>query len=226
MPTDRSIAHSRRLRAGTLLLGVFVLSLPGFATAAELEPQAVHEIVADYLDATENYTAQFSQRVFDERGELVEEGSGQLWLQRPGTLRWHYELPWEREIIATQERILMYDAELEQVTIRSAEGALTATPAALLVGDIGALDRYELSGQEDADDIVAVRLRPLDNAGDFTEIGLGFVGRKLAQLLLFDRFGQKTVIDFSNIDVNAMLDPAVFDFEIPATADVIDESAG
>ncbi len=182
-------------------------------------------MVQNFLDGTQNYRAQFIQRVVDERGDIVEEGSGQLWLRRPGQLRWHYQLPWEREIMASDEQILMYDAELEQVTIRSAEGALKTTPAALLVGDISALDQYELSGREEADGGIAIRLRPAGAGGDFTEIGLGFRGSELTQLLLFDRFGQQTVIDFSAIQINQPLDPGIFEFEIPANADVIDESS-
>lgn len=195
----------------------------GSLLAADMSTEQVRAVVAGFLDKTQSFSAKFNQEVFDTKGEIVDAGSGQLWLQRPGRLRWHYEQPWERDIVATEERIWMYDAELEQVTIRNAGDALAATPAALLVGGIAALDQYDLSGIEE-NGRADVRLKPKILRGDFTEIGLTIEADELRQLLLFDRFGQRTVIDFSSSVVNRPIDPLIFEFQPPASADIIDQS--
>jgi outer membrane lipoprotein carrier protein len=223
--------HHHRLNLPDLIrawLSIAVVSFiatawSGSLLAADMSTEQVRAVVAGFLDKTQSFSAKFNQEVFDTKGELVDAGSGQLWLQRPGRLRWSYEQPWERDIVATEERIWMYDAELEQVIIRNAGDALTATPAALLVGGIAALDQYDLSGIE-ASGRSDVRLKPKILRGDFTEIGLAIEADELLQLLLFDRFGQRTVIDFSSSAINEPVDPLIFEFQPPASADIIDES--
>jgi len=195
----------------------------GSLLAADMSTEQVRAVVVGFIDKTQGFSAEFNQQVFDTKGEIIDAGSGQLWLQRPGRLRWHYEQPWQRDIVATEERIWMYDAELEQVTIRNAGDALTATPAALLVGGIAELDQYDLSGIE-KNGRADVRLKPKILRGDFTEIGLTIEADELRQILLFDRFGQRTVIDFSSSAVNQPIDPLIFEFQPPASADIIDQS--
>jgi outer membrane lipoprotein carrier protein len=211
-----------------LLSFVVLAFVSGPAAAETMSAGDVRATVGSFLDATRNYQARFEQLVTDERGLLVEEGAGTFWLKRPGNLRWHYEQPWERDIAATESRIWMYDAELEQLTIRAASGALATTPAALLIGDISVLDDYALAGQlaADADGAAQseVTLTPLGSGGDFARIGLIFNNALLTELVLFDRFGQRTQIKFTDIRVNEPIDAVVFEIDVPDTADVIDES--
>jgi outer membrane lipoprotein carrier protein len=217
---------SRVLRP-VLLCMTLAMIAPGLI-AAELSAEVVRATVQNFLEATQSYQAAFEQVVTDERGAVVEEGSGTFWLNRPGQLRWHYEEPWERDIAATESKIWMYDAELEQLTIRSAAGALASTPAALLVGDIGVLDDYELAGTALDDAVPApaksIRLKPRNSNGDFAEIGLVFVADQLRELILFDRFGQRTQIRFTDIRSNEPISASVFEIDVPDGADVIDES--
>jgi outer membrane lipoprotein carrier protein len=145
-------------------------------------------------------------------------------LLRPGKFRWHYTDPWEREILAADGAIWLYDAELEQVTIRPVEAALLKSPAALLAGDLLALDGYDFSGQKLPSGAYEVSLVPAEQRGDFTAVGLGFdAAGGLVRLELEDRFEQKTVVEFSRIRLNKQLPADVFEFTMPDGADVIDQ---
>ncbi len=73
-----------------------------------------------------------------------------MWLQRPGRFRWEYREPWERQIVADGDQVWMYDSELDQVTVQPAGQALQQSPAALLVGDLSALDDYAYTAEQRA----------------------------------------------------------------------------
>jgi outer membrane lipoprotein carrier protein len=188
-----------------------------------LSADAARQVVQEFVESVQSYQADFTQVLLNNSGEALEEEAGQLWLLRPGQFRWEYVVPWERQIVANEESIWLYDAELEQVTVQSAEGALLASPAALLVGDMTALEDYGFSGNRKADGAVMVTLKPLTGHGDFVAIGLGFAAEELVLLELYDRFDQHTVIHFSNIIRNPSLNPELFNFELPNGADVIDQ---
>jgi len=199
--------------------------LPLYANEASnpLSADAARQVVQEFVASVQSYQADFIQILQNKSGEVLEEEAGQLWLLRPGQFRWEYAVPWERQIVANEESIWLYDAELEQVTVRSAEGALRNSPAALLVGDMTALEDYDFSGNRKADGTVMVKLEPLTGHGDFVSIGLGFAKGELVLLELYDRFDQHTLIHFSNIVRNPSLNPVLFSFEIPEGADVIDQ---
>jgi outer membrane lipoprotein carrier protein len=211
----------------TLITAVFIcggwLPLHANETSIPLSADAAHQVVQAFIESAQSYQADFTQILQNKSGEVLEEEAGQLWLLRPGQFRWEYVVPWERQIVANEENIWLYDAELEQVTVRSAEGALLESPAALLVGDMTALEGYGFSGNQKPDGTVMVKLEPLTGHGDFVSIGLGFAEGELVLLDLYDRFDQHTLIHFSSILRNPSLDPALFNFVLPDGADVIDQ---
>ena len=216
----QKIIHS--LVAAIFLCGGW-LPLHANEAGNPLSTDAAREVVQAFVESVQSYQADFTQILQNNSGEVLEEEAGQLWLARPGQFRWEYTVPWERQIVANEESIWLYDAELEQVTVRSAEGALLQSPAALLVGDTTALEDYGFSGHRKADGTVMVKLEPLTGHGDFVSIGLGFAQGELVLLELYDRFDQHTLIHFSAIVRNPSLNPALFSFELPDGADVIDQ---
>jgi outer membrane lipoprotein carrier protein len=213
---------------------VLLMGLAGLAGAAQnggesekLTAEQARDVVARFLESAESYQADFRQQLQSAAGETLEEEAGSFWLQRPGKFRWHYTDPWEREIIAADGTVWLYDAELEQVTVRPVEAAMLKSPAALLAGDLLALNAYEFSGQKQAAGDSAIRLVPLEQRGDFTAVGLGFSpAGGLIRLELEDRFEQRTIITFSKIQLNAVLPPDIFEFTMPDGVDVIDQRVG
>jgi len=216
------------------------LLFSGFAAAADVsaatdvdDSDDAQQLVREFLRAADRYSARFSQQLIDEDGVVVEESEGELWLERPGRFRWHYAAPMERLLISDGAKIWLYDMDLDQATVRSAEGAIEQTPAGLLVSGEDALDGYQLrlieqgiEGKtgEQARDYAAVEMIPDERQSDFQRIELGLRDNKLVRLTLDDRFGQKTIIDFTDIVLNPALKPALFSFEVPDGVDVIDQT--
>lgn len=212
--------------ATSIVLVGMVLLCPLHVRAASdtsISAQAARQIVADFMQAVTSLHAEFEQSIKDETAEVMETEVGELWLQRPGQFRWRYSEPSEREIVADPENIWLYDADLDQVTVRPVENAVAESPAALLVGNIAALDEYTFSGRRTPDGMVRITLEPRKVNGDFQSIDLGFVAGELALLELNDRFGQRTTIRFFAVERNPQIAPSVFEFILPDGADVIDQ---
>jgi outer membrane lipoprotein carrier protein len=190
---------------------------------AELSGADARATVAGFIEAVSSYSAEFTQELRNEAGELLDEERGNFWLQRPGKFRWEYTAPSERLIVANTERVWLYDAELDQATVRSAASALQQSPAALLVGDLSALDNYKLAAVT-LDGYTVVTLRPVTAGGDFRYVELYFEADTLVQLDLFDSFSQQTTIRFTQTVSNPQLDAGLFDFIVPEGVDVIDQT--
>ena len=187
-----------------------------------LEDADIRAAFVAELQGLESFAADFRQVVRDADGNVLEEATGDFRLARPDRFRWRYDEPLPREIIADGTDIWLYDIELDQVTVRPFAGIIEQTPAGILAGDLELLDAYTIGGQA-ADDDLLVMLQPASNRPDFTDIRVRFVNGQLAGMQLTDQFGQTTAIVFSAVDRNPDIDPAVFQFSLPANADLIDE---
>jgi chaperone LolA len=180
-------------------------------------------LLCEFITSVESYSADFTQVLTDEEGEILEQSEGQLWLQRPGKFRWSYATPWERLIVANTTEVWLYDAELEQVTVRSADQAIEQTPAGLLAGNIASLDNYSATTVSNTEGGSVVTLIPTAAGSDFQEVVLTFSGQDLVSLSLQDRFGQHTSIRLSGIQRNPQLAAELFSFDVPEGADLIDQ---
>ena len=177
-----------------------------------------------FLQDVKTLRAEFRQQVMNRDHAVVESARGRVALQRPGRFRWDYLEPFQRVIVADGERVWLYEADLDQVTVRRLDAGLGSTPAALLTGAIDVLEEFDVSDTDGPDGFSWVLLETRDTAADFEHIRLGFDGGELAALVLVDRLGQTTWLQFSGVERNLPLEPTLFEFEPPPGADVIGES--
>jgi outer membrane lipoprotein carrier protein len=183
-------------------------------------PEELHA----FLAGLESLTADFRQEVVTRELELVEEARGRVSLKKPGRFRWDYTEPFERVIVADGSRLWLYEADLDQVTVRNLDAGLGETPAALLSGDVDVLDRFEYQGASTRDGLRWLELKPRSQESDFDSIWLAFDSGNLSQLALEDRLGQTTRIYLSDIEMNTDITDDFFKFEIPDGADIIGET--
>ena len=198
------------------------LAVPGGALAQEsAADRAAGERVQQYLERLDTLRAEFVQRLIDQDGELRDESSGSLALARPGRFRWDYRQPAGQLLVSDGESVWLYDAELEQVTVRPVGDSLSQTPAMLLAGRGGAAEAFQSRDGGNDGGLAWVVLTPRATEADFASVRLGFRGRELERLDLQDRLGQTTRITFSRIERNPKLPPATFTFAPPPGVDVV-----
>src|SRR4029077_5660279 len=115
-----------RLLAGALLLG---------ATLA----QAAGTPLDAYLDNLKTLRASFLQTLADPKGREIDRATGTLLVSRPGKFSWEIHpqsvsggRPGGREPrVCDGTNLWFYDRDLQQVTVKPVDAALTATPAML-----------------------------------------------------------------------------------------------
>jgi len=208
---------SRLLRApGLLLLALFVTG----ASGADSGDVRLRSFLAD----VQAMDGRFRQQVIDSRQQVLEDTSGSVAMQRPGRFRWNYEAPFERGIVSDGGKVWLYEADLEQVTVRRLSSGIGDTPAALLTGKVSVLERFKVDRSWNEEGLALVRLVPRSADADFAAVTLGFDGPALRRLHLDDRLGQQTRIDLTDVRINPRLAPDLFRFSPPPGADVIDDS--
>lgn len=168
--------------------------------------------------------ADFIQRVYDERGRVVQSSSGRMLMQKPGKFRWDYRTPAEQVIVADNERLWAYDVDLAQVTVRKLDQALSSTPLALLSGAAPIEDTFTVGAVQRRDGLDWYELTPKQPQPEFRLLRVAFKGDVLVSLELEDSFGQRTRLDFQKLERNPTLDPALLKFTPPPGVDVVGEA--
>ena len=165
--------------------------------------------------------AEFHQIVFDENGSQMQQSSGHVKLFRPGRFRWEYVKPSEQLILADGQNLLIYDVALEQASVKPMDQSLGSAPIALLT-EISPLEKdFDIKQAPTRANLDWVRLTPKVSDTEFYRIEIGFDGKYVKQMELYDQFGQKTVITLSDLKTNNPLQPSQFRFDVPPGVDVI-----
>lgn len=204
----------RRLLQCCRALGVVLLLLtPTLAAAAApvpaaLSPQDTLQLqrIAAYLNSIRTMTAQFQQ--IANNGGL---STGQLWVARPGRMRFEYQPPHPITLLADSNSVYYWDKELNQTS----KYELRSTPAWFFLrdpisfgGDV-VVTRFEHaagvtrvtvveSAQPDAGSLTLV----------FTENPL-----TLRQWIVVDQQAKTTTVTLSGLQFGMALDPKLFQYQ-------------
>jgi outer membrane lipoprotein carrier protein len=181
-----------------------------------------------YLEHLKTLRAEFSQVVTDSKGREVQNARGKLVIVRPGRFRWELTPASgagangsPQLMVADGKNLWFYDRDLEQVSVKPASSALTATPAGLLSGEGNIRELFTVSSAGRKDGLDWVLVTPKENDADFREARLAFGKSDLKRMVLKDKLGQTVRLDFETSERNPPVADAEVKFIPPADADVI-----
>jgi len=111
---------------------VFALALSGAAHAGGVDR------LKAFVSGAKTAEADFTQTVSDKSGRITQQASGKMMFARPGKFRWDYAAPYEQVIVSDGVKLWLYDADLDQVSVKSLGDVVAGTPAAeaLREGDL------------------------------------------------------------------------------------------
>ena len=186
----------------------------------------------NFIKTTKSGRASFSQVVTSPAKEgqtpKIKTSSGSFEFLRPNRFKFIYKKPFEQSIVADGQTLWLHDMDLNQVTARKLAQVLNGTPAAVIAaaGDLKGLEAdFNLTPLPEKSGLQWVQASPKTKDGQLQSISVGFKptdkGSELAVLEILDSFGQKSVMTFSQFEVNPALSPASFQFKPPVGADVI-----
>jgi outer membrane lipoprotein carrier protein len=199
------------------ILVAFVL----LCAAVTAQADGVGDLEAFYNNV-DSLSAEFEQEQKDDGGQTLQQASGTFLLSRPDRFRWEYTAPYQQVIVSDGETFRFYDVDLAQVTIRSIDATLQATPALLLTGGAALEDAFNIASAGQRDGMSWVRLTPRADDTDFQEVRLGLKDQVPSVMELDDNLGQTTHIRFTDIELNPKLDEARFTLDIPDDVEVVD----
>jgi outer membrane lipoprotein carrier protein len=180
------------------------------------------EALRDFTRDAKSGRATFTQVVTSAGSAKKKTSSGSFEFARPNRFRFAYTKPYEQTIVGDGQNVWLYDVDLQQVTVRPMDQALGATPAALLAGADVEKD-FELQAQPSTQGIDWVQATPRvkSESVSFQSLRVGFKGKVLAALELVDSFGQRSLLNFSDVTVNAPLAAEAFRFTPPKGVEVL-----
>ncbi len=177
-----------------------------------------------FLTQTNSARGDFVQRVTPRPGAKPQTAaSGQFVFQRPGKFRWAYQKPYEQLIVADGQRLVMFDKDLNQATIKKLQASLPSSPASILFGSNEFEKEFEVSDAGARDGLEWIVAKPRAKDTTFERIEIGFRDGLPQAMLLADGFGQLTRLTFSKVERNPKLDADAFRFTPPKGADVLED---
>ena len=217
------------------LLGI-LFAIFSIAVYAQKQGDSGLESLENFVKQTKSGRASFTQVVTspakDGQQPKTKSSSGSFEFLRPNRFKFLYQKPFEQSIVSDGQTLWLYDVDLNQVTSRKLAQALSGTPAAVIAAaaDLKGLQAdFTLTALPEKSGLQWVQAVPKTRDGQLQSISVGFKateknGEKsteLAMLEIIDSFGQRSVMSFSQFQVNPALGAANFQFKPPAGSDVV-----
>ena len=214
-------------------IGLLVLQLAS-GVLAQTSTDAL-DALGQFLKQSNSGRAQFTQVVSSparaDQAPRRKTSSGTFEFQKPQQFRFAYQKPFVQTMVSDGQSLWLYDADLNQVTVRKQSQLLGQTPAAFIAssGDLKALQaEFNLKAEPDAEGLQWVNATPKQSEGALQIIRVGLKPATsattppvLAVLEIVDGLGQSSRLSFQNFEVNLKLPADTFQFKTPTGAQVI-----
>lgn len=220
--TETIISLKPRIVRLCLLLFTGSMFVGASVNAQEpVDPLSTRDTLTAYSEGLDGLRARFQQQVMSQDGQVVDQGSGEVWLQSPDQFRWYYEGDFPELIVADGQYVWIYDESLEQVTVREQGGAAGDSPLLLLTNPAGLDEDYQVTelGTLDGSQMLQLTARSAD--APFESLMLTFTGGELRGLVLEDTFGLRTEMAFFEVERNPQLPDDHFRFTPPPGVDLL-----
>jgi outer membrane lipoprotein carrier protein len=183
--------------------------------------------------------ATFVQTLADAHGKEIDRSSGTLIVSRPGKFSWEIHPQGAASaaagagatggagasagqlMVADGRNLWFLDRDLQQVTVKPADAALSATPAMLLSGTVDVRKNFTISPAPKRDGLDWVLVEPHGSEADFRRALMGFEGKELKRMILEDKLGQTATVMFDHVERNGHVAPEEVSFTPPPGVDVI-----
>jgi outer membrane lipoprotein carrier protein len=208
-----------------LLLAVLALAAVAPAAYAATTP------LDNYLDDMKTLRATFLQTLADGHGREIDRSTGTLIVARPGKFSWEIHPQASAAgaagggggqlMVADGRNLWFLDRDLQQVTVKPADAALSATPAMLLSGTVDVRKNFKITPAPKRDGLDWVMVEPQGSEADFRHALLGFEGKELRRMILEDKLGQTATVMFDHVERNGRVAPEEVSFTVPPGVDVI-----
>ena len=200
----------------------------GYGASADLTPDV--EAILTGLQKRYNaagFSARFDQTSTLKAMEISDSAAGTIAVKPPGKMRWSYTAPDRQIIISDGQSLWIYRPDDNQVMVGKAPAFFGDGKGAGFLSDIGGLTQHFVitrANEAMAGERYGLKLVPIEAQDEVSEIYLTIDKARydIVDIVTYNAFGDETVITLSDVRFDVPLDDALFDFQIPAGADVIE----
>ena len=200
---------------------------------APIQFDASKKLLMTKLANLDFFSANFTQEVVSETGELLEQSSGNLAISKPNLANWHTQEPDELTIVSDGADVWFYNPWIEQVSVYSLSAAIAKTPILLLTSkDESLWQQYTVNQEKDKLQGERFVISAKDPNSQIKSLTLVFSEKdqnslhgNLSQFSFLDATGQVSHIKLSNFDAHTAPNGNLFNFIIPQDVQLDDQRA-
>ena len=195
---------------------MIVILIPLFLSADDRanELNYAKGLINTNIFSNNSFQSHFEQIMRDEQGEIIDKMDGTISIMKPDNFRWHYKNPYEQIIIGNGVKLISYDIDLNNITIRDYQSINNTVPIIMLKSDEDSVNDLKLiNSYYDSNNLFWVTVQyQLSNNDEFV-FDVAFSNKVIAKMLIKDSLNQDMIINFINPVINTKLDSDLFDIE-------------
>lgn len=200
-----------------MLLGALAFSLNIGQVLADASQD-----LQERLNKVNSFQASFSQKVTSPEGDLIQEGVGELWLERPNLFNWNMTSPDESVLVSDGKNLWFYNPFVEQVTVTNLSDATQDTPFLLITrNDPRDWKQYSIIQQGNTFD-----LKPKQTNGTLKGFSITVSPQgTIEKFAAVEQDGQTSTYQLKE-QKNGHVDPSKFKFTVPKGVTLDDQRSG
>ena len=204
------------------------VALAAGAQAQEKKPEAAATVVArvqKYYDSTKDLRAKFEQQL-ESPSRAPSKASGDVWLKKPGKMRWDYATPEKKLMVSDGATLWVYQPEDEQAYKQDLRGTALPAQVSFLLGE-GKLDKEFDASLTKVDglapDEVALKMVPKTGTTAYRYL-VFVVDDKTGQVrrtIIYGQDGSTNRLSFLEVQQNKGVDDGKFRFSPPSGTHIL-----
>ena len=212
-----------------ILVFIFALVFAGNAlNAAASEEQKALDAIQKQYESVKTITARFVQKSYVKTMNQTLEAHGKVQIKKPGKMKWVYNAP-EPQVLVSNDKILwLYVPDEGQVTKVPVESIYSSnTPALFLAGKGKLTNSFNVVTVSNENGLITVALVPKeeDNSIDRLVLVANSKSYQIVGSTVYDKLGNRTEIDFSDVQINKKISESTFQFTVPEGVELLDYSS-
>ncbi|MDA0692236.1 MAG: outer membrane lipoprotein chaperone LolA [Nitrospinae bacterium] len=211
-----------------ILLSILILSLFFCANSWAGEEQTALDAIQKQYESVNTFTAKFLQKSYVKTMNQALEAKGDVLIKKPGKMKWIYNAPDPQVLVSDNKVLWLYIPDEKQVTKAPLDSIYSSnTPALFLAGKGKLSDTFNVVKVSKENNLILVDLIPIEEDNSLDRLVL-FADNKNYQIVgssVYDKLGNKTEIQFSDIKVNVKIPEETFRFKIPQDVELLDYTA-
>jgi outer membrane lipoprotein carrier protein len=212
---------NKNILAKMFIMGCFILRASALAAYAETLDEAIASVENHYREL-HDLTAKVTQNNMLKSIGKTQKFEGTLWINKPGKLRLEYTNG--QLILIDGKAALFYSRKSEQVIKKAfTDFEQMNVPVAFLLGAAHIRDDFDVV-QPDAKTLRLLELRPKKAGAAMKKLTIQIddAGRIMG-LSIYDKSGNVTRIDFSDIREDTGFNSKLFTFKVPKGTEIIEQ---